>query len=118
MPGLMPQRPPPADLARLLQRLRDGDLDGAIEAGLMDCDPALAGTASDIVAIVAAQRTLDRAWAARERHRARNARLARRAAERDAGRLKAPAPQAGASTLPAAAAAALARARAKAAGKP
>jgi len=115
--------------ARLLALLQAGDIDGALQAGLMDC------RASDAPAdapIRAAQERLRDAWDARERHRARQVRLARQATERTAARAAiiapvpapAPAPTAGAvaataaPALPAAAAAALARARAKAAGRP
>ena len=68
--------------------------------------------------LVEAQRKLLIAWAARDRYRGRKARLAKRAAERDARRA-APAVEKK-SALPPAAAAILARAKAKAAerGKP
>ena len=107
----------PHDCARgelLLRHLRDDDVDAAIEAGLMRyvpcpaCDPALAAQ------LIEAQQRLSNAWAARDRYRARNERLARRAAEREAKRALA-APAERKSTLPPAAAAALARAQAKAA---
>nr|KAJ9624695.1 hypothetical protein H2204_010737 [Knufia peltigerae] len=62
------------------------------------------------------QLQLQRAWAARERFRAREVRLARREAERDARRTPAPAPDVK-PALPAAAAAILARAKARAVGK-
>ena len=76
------------------------------------CDRLLA------MQLVEAQQKLARAWAARDRHRARNARLAGLAAEREARRMP-PVPERK-SALPPAAAAALARAQAKAAerGKP
>ncbi|AKC87533.1 hypothetical protein [Pseudoxanthomonas suwonensis] len=110
---------------RLLSLLRAGDLDGALQAGLMD--HAASGDPED-APLLAAQRQLRTAWDARERHRARAARLARRAAERAARRASAAAvteppvaaagaPAASAPALPPAAAAALARARAKAAGR-
>ena len=65
-----------------------------------------------------AQRKLRDAWAARARYRARNARLAKRGAERDARRSAPTAEKK--SPLPPAAAAILARAKARAAerGKP
>ena len=93
----------------------DGDeIDAAIDAGLMDfvpcpaCDPAAASMVAD------AQRRLAFAWAARDRYRAREARLQRITAERAARR--APPPQAPKpSALPSAAAAILERAKAKAA---
>jgi len=104
----------PPDPRRLLQLLEAGDLDGAIDAGLMD-HPARGDDPAD-APLLAAQRRLREAWAARDRHRARNARLAHIAAEREARRAPAHAP-AGAPALPPAAAAALARARARAAGR-
>lgn len=112
-----PDATDPHDCARgerLLRQLRDDDVDAAIEAGLMQyvpcptCDPVLAAQ------LIEAQQRLSKAWAARDRYRARNERLARRAAERDAKRALA-APAERKSTLPPAAAAALARAQARAA---
>lgn len=97
----------------LLRQLRDDDVDAAIEAGLMQyvpcptCDPVLAAQ------LIEAQQRLSKAWAARDRYRARNERLARRAAEREAKRASV-APAEKKSTLPPAAAAILARAIAKA----
>ena len=99
---------------RLLDLLQEDDVDAAIETGLMryvpcpDCDPGLAAKLID------AQQALSRAWAARDRYQARNARLARRTAERDARRVPVIAERK--SALPPAAAAILARAKAKAAG--
>jgi len=95
-----------------------GDLDAAIEAGLMAFQPcACAGNAGTTV--VQAQQRLRTAWAARERFRQRQARLACRAAEREARRLKvgdvADNAQAARPALPTGAAAILARAKAKAA---
>lgn len=104
------------DRLRLLALLHEDDLDGALEAGLMDY-AARADDPAD-APLLAAQRRLRSAWAARERHRARAARLARIAAEREARR-RAAVPAAGAPgaaaapPLPPAAAAALARARAR-----
>lgn len=98
---------------RLLHFLQEDDVDAAIEAGLMrylpcpDCDPALA------TKLIDAQQALSRAWAARDRYLARNARLARRTAEREARR--APVIAERKSALPPAAAAILARAKARAA---
>jgi hypothetical protein len=68
--------------------------------------------------LIATQRKLLGAWAARNRYQARNTRLAKRAAERDARRVAPVAEKK--SALPPAAAAILARAKAKAAerGKP
>lgn len=127
--------------ASLLALLRAGDLDAALEAGLMAYP--VSATADD-APIRAAQERLRTAWDARERHRARDARLARQAAERAARRAAArpdgapstaatpalaanaaageragsPGGTPAAPALPPAAAAALARARARAAGKP
>lgn len=98
---------------RLLHLLREDDVDAAIEAGLMrhvpcpDCDPELA------TKLIDAQQALSRAWAARDRYLARNARLAWRTAERNARR--APVIAERESALPPAAAAILARAKARAA---
>lgn len=105
-------RPDPALLAALL---RDGDLDAAIEAGLMafvddgaqPIAPATRGLLDD------ARQRLRAAWEARERHRARAERLQRRKAEREARRSPPPQPSAR-PALPSAAAAALARAKARA----
>ncbi len=111
--------------ARLIRLLDADDVDAAIDAGLMRyvpcaaCDSNDAQAAQDSARIRATQRRLIDAWAARDRYRARNARLQRREAERAARR--APARNTDARktpALPPAAAAALARAKAKAAGKP
>ena len=92
------------------------DLDAALEAGLMEFvdDLALAPPAREL--ILATQRRLREAWDARERYRAREARMARRKATRDARRAPATAAVAvvGTPALPPAAAAALARAKARA----
>ena len=93
------------------------DLDAAIEAGLL-AGVACAGCSSECNALVAhARDSRLRALAARERYRARQARLLRRAQERAAARAV-PAAAAGPESkpaLPSAAAAALARAKARAA---
>ncbi|NJB92052.1 hypothetical protein [Xanthomonas arboricola] len=99
------------------------DLDRALALGLMEyrpdprddlLDPACPQLSA---VLLAAQQRLRDAWAARERYRARAARLQRRAAERDARRTPAAAPsQPAAAALPPLAAAILARAKAKAAG--
>lgn len=103
---------------RLLELLDANDLDAAIDAGLAHFDaqarPSL--PAPDRERLVLAQRKLLDAWAARERHRARNARLARKAEELRARRQAATGAANGARTLPPAAAAALARARQRAGG--
>jgi hypothetical protein len=98
-----------------LAALIDGDgIDAAIDAELMDfvpcpaCDPAATSMVAD------AQRRLAFAWAARDRYRAREARLQRIATERAAHRAP-PAQAAKPAALPSAAAAILERAKAKAA---
>ncbi len=106
----------PADReqARHLAALLDADdVDAALDAGLMDftaCENCDAGGAGKIRA---AQATLQTVWAARERYRAREARLQRIAGERAARRAPAQVQKTGA--LPASAAAILERAKAKAA---
>jgi hypothetical protein len=102
---------------QLLALLRDDDLDGAIEAGLMTFDGFDTLAPDERVAIASAQERLRDAWAARDRYRARASRLARRAAERQAKRQPPQDDSGQPPTLPPAAAAALARAKAKAAGK-
>jgi len=99
--------------------LRVDDVDGAIEAGLLDrtieCDSCSDGCRARLNHARAERLT---ALAARERYRARNARLERRARERAEKRVAPPASDVATptpSTLPSAAAAALARAREKAA---
>jgi len=111
--------------AELAALLRGDDLDAAIDAGLMDFVPCPRCTDSGALAdacslVAAAQQRLRAAWDARERYRARAARLQRRAAEKAARRAAPPASAAGPRkpALPPAAAAALARAKARAAGKP
>ena len=105
---------------QLLQFVVDDDLDAAVRAGLMDYtaspgETTLSPAQSQL--LLDAQQRLRIAWAARERHRARDARMARRAAEREARR--APPPVANSKpALPSAAAAILARAKARAAEKP
>lgn len=114
-----PDRAP--DPIGIFARLQAGDLDGALQAGLMAYRPGaadsslLAGHPELPARLEQAQRQLQQAWAARERHRARAVRLARRDAERDARRAPPPAPDQK-PALPAAAAAILARAKARAAG--
>ena len=94
--------------------LRADDLDAAFELGLLDAAPCPHCSADCNARLSLARDERLRALAARERHRARDARLARRAAERDAKRATVAAVQA-TSALPPAAAAALARAKARAA---
>jgi len=107
-----------AQVHRIVAALALDDLDGAIDAGLLamdacpSCAPACAG------ALAAARDGRRGALAARDRFRARQARLLRRRQERLARRAPVddavPSPQA---SLPPAAAAALRRALAKASGR-
>jgi len=105
----------------LLQLLQSDDVDAAIEAGLMRfrpcaaCECEVVGYTSLCAPIMQAQKRLSRSWAARDRYRARQARLARQAAIRDARRAPAPAEKKEKAALPPSAAAILARAKAKAA---
>lgn len=104
---------------RLLALLARDDLDAALDAGLMETAPCAAdcGCVMRLAPVWDAQHRLKTAWEARDRHRARQARLLRRAAERDARRAPAPStPQAPRPSLPPSAAAILARAKARAAG--
>ncbi|HSX64615.1 MAG TPA: hypothetical protein VLF15_07800 [Pseudoxanthomonas sp.] len=110
---------PSSSVRALFQQVSANDLDAAIENGLMqfvDCaacrasDPDYAAMA-DVLAAVRGR--LSQAWAARDRYRARNSRLARRVAERETRRTAVNVEKQ--SSLPAAAAAVLARAKAKAA---
>lgn len=113
----MRKPPQPLELMRLLE---SDDLDAAIEAGLVDyvpdpahdrLDPAHPALSTELS--IVRQKLLD-AWAARDRYRARQQRLARQTAEREARRAPA-AIQSGKPSLPPAAADILARAKAKAA---
>jgi len=99
---------------RIVAALAIDDLDGAIEAGLLDAIECSACTPACRAALVHAREERQRALAARERFRDRALRLARRQRERDAKRAPV---QTATSTpaLPPAAAAALARAKARAA---
>jgi hypothetical protein len=97
----------------------EDDLDRAIELGLLEIVPCQHCGDACSARVMAARDDRLAALGARERYRARQARLQRRAHERAAGRAT-PAPSAtntaeAASSLPSAAAAALARARARAA---
>lgn len=109
------------DPVALLARLLADDVDGALQRGLMAYQPQpgdaqrVPGHPDLAAKLLAAQARLERAWAARERYRARAVRLARRDAERDARRTPPPPPD-GRTALPSAAAAILARAKARAAG--
>jgi len=103
----------------LLHLVQCGDLDAAIDAGLMawsvHTDDGL--DEAERALLAAARERLQTAWAARERFRARQARLQRRERERlerRAASTPAQAASPAAPALPAAAAAILARARARA----
>lgn len=106
---------------QLIHLLDDDDLDGAIEAGLMEYrpDPAhdrLDPARPDLCASLStAQQKLQDAWAARDRYHARQQRLARLTSEREARR--ATPPSTGRTPLPPTVADILARAKAKAAGR-
>ena len=105
----------------LLRLLQSDDMDAAIEAGLMcirpcaACEREDAGYALLCAPIFEAQQRLSRSWAARERYRARQARLARQTAEREARRSPTTPAEKAKAALPPSAAAILARAKAKAA---
>jgi len=101
----------------LLAALREDDLDAALSLGLLDAQPCPACAAECGVRLIEARDARRFALSARERHRARAARLARIKAEREAARRPVAAPatqQATPAALPSAAADALARALAKA----
>jgi len=99
---------------KILALLADDDQDAALAHGLLvatacpGCGPGCHARLS------AAQNVLNDALAARDRHRARAARLARLKAERDAARMPPASATAPTPSLPPAAADALARALAKA----
>jgi len=101
----------------IVAALVDDDLDAAIERGLLDAAPCDACASGCRDALMHARDGRRRALAARERFRARNARLEHRAEARAAARMPAPAPETAKPALPPAAAAALARAKAKAASR-
>lgn len=110
----------PVSPHQLLQLVAEDNLDAAVCAGLMDYTAAPDNTTltpAQSQLLLEAQQRLRVAWAARERHRARDARLARRAAEREARRTPPPPPDSK-PALPSAAAAILARAKARVAQKP
>lgn len=104
----------------LLAALRGDDLDAALALGLLDAQPCPDCSPDCSARLVEARDARRFALAARERHRARAARLARIKAEREAARRPAPLPAStptaaqAAPALPSAAADALARALAKA----
>jgi len=116
-------RPGSGRVHHIANALALDDLDQAIDAGLLEIDPCPACTADCHLSVMAARDARRAALAARERYRARAARLQRIAAERDARRAARTAPpspapgQPARPALPPAAAAALARAKARAAGR-
>jgi hypothetical protein len=94
------------------------DVDAALQAGLLTTNPCPSCTQGCQATMLAARDARRIALAARDRFRAREARLARRQEERrQRGRITATDPRPGTPALPPAAAAALARARDKAAGR-
>jgi hypothetical protein len=103
----------------LVATVQAGDLDRAITLGLLHCHPCAGCNAACTEILLAARDARLSALAARERYRAREARLQRRAAElatKRAPAIPVDAPVTAAPpTLPPAVAAALARAQAKAA---
>lgn len=102
----------------LLDALSVDDLDRALERGLMTAMPCPGCAPACGAALIAARSARERAFAARERYRKRQARLQRLAREREARRTStspATAPDRERPPLPSAAAAALARAKARAA---
>lgn len=96
--------------------LREDDLDAALSLGLLDAQPCRSCTPDCVMRLLQARDDRRFALAARQRHRARTARLARIKAEREAARHPVPTPASAPVTpaLPSAAADALARALAKA----
>jgi len=102
----------------IVAALIDDDLDRAMTLGLLEPITCSACTDDCSEALRDAREARMRALAARERHRARQARLERRAVERAARHAGPATAGTGKPALPPAAAAALARAKARAAGKP
>ena len=90
------------------------DIDAAMARGLLDAQPCPGCDAACNARLIAARDARRVALAARERHRARAARLQRRKAERDAARTPPATLASKAPALPVVAAEALARALAKA----
>ncbi|WP_103075369.1 hypothetical protein [Solilutibacter silvestris] len=114
----------PARLRDVVAALDAGDVDAALESGLMelacaDCLDRAKVELGDRERILVAAVKLRFAWDARERYRARQHRLAERARRRDARRAQASSPDVSSSTpaLPTAAANALAKALARAKGQ-
>lgn len=110
-------------LAVLLAAAAAGDLDVALDAGLLHVQAgrlgpdACAPCRRAFAELLQARDARRAAWSARDRYRTRVERLARARAVRDAARAPAVAPGQAGTTLPAGAAAALARALARAAPK-
>ena len=99
-----------------LSRLLDaGDIDAALEAGLMAFVSCPSCDAHSTANVHEVQQRLAKAWAARDRYLARTARLVRLAAARDARRAGMKIEKK--SALPPSVATILARAKAKAAGR-
>jgi len=109
----------PVSPLQLLHYVLDDDLDSAIDAGLMDyhAQPDHAHLdANWPQLLLQAQQRLAKAWAARQRYHARQARLQQRAKQRQLQRASiSPRVVSNKPTLPTAAAAILARAKARAA---
>jgi hypothetical protein len=100
----------------IVAALREDDFDRALSLGLLEAALDCPSCSRDCLERVARERARrEAALSARERFRAREARLQRRQQERDARRAPAAAADASTPALPASAAAALARAKAKAA---
>lgn len=77
-----PDVPDAATARRMLALLREDELDAAIEAGLTRFEPLDALDDADNQTLAGARDRLLAAWAARDRHRTRAARLQRNAGER------------------------------------
>ncbi|QDW65983.1 hypothetical protein [Luteimonas granuli] len=77
-----PDVPDAATARRMLALLREDELDAAIEAGLTRFEPLDALDDADNQTLAGARDRLLAAWAARDRHRTRAARLQRNADER------------------------------------
>lgn len=104
------------DVHEIAAALAEDDLDRAIEAGLLSVVPCTSCRDACTARLTTARDARLSALAARERYRARQARLQRRAEERAAARAAPVIATAEAKpALPSAAAAALARAKARAA---
>jgi hypothetical protein len=99
----------------LVASLQVDDVDRALDLGLLDSAGCPSCTAACTAALLAARDARRSALDARERFRARQRRLAMRAAQREDARR--PKPSAGTPALPSGAAAALQRALARAASK-